>query len=121
MAKYLCVVCTNAVEDRESEFNEWYDSQHLGDVLQVPGIIAAQRFRLADLRTPQAGEYEYLAIYEIETDDLNEVPAAIADALKSGRMPTSPALDRTKFSMLFFEPITEKVTDSSSVDAPEGT
>jgi hypothetical protein len=107
MARFLCLVSTNSVTGRSEEFNEWYDSQHLPDLLRVPGIVSAQRYRLAELREAQSSEYEYLAIYEIETDDLNKVPAAIAEALRSGRMPTSPAFDHAKFSMLYFEPITK--------------
>jgi hypothetical protein len=101
MARFLCLVGTNPVTGRAQEFNEWYDSQHLPDLLRVPGIVSAQRYRLAELREAQSSEYEYLAIYEIETDDLNKVPAAIAEALRS------PAFDHAKFSMLYFEPITK--------------
>jgi hypothetical protein len=108
MARFLCLVSTNSVAGRSEEFNEWYDSQHSPDLLRVPGIVSAQRYRLAQLQEAQSSEYEYLAIYEIQTDDLNEVPTAIAEALRSGRMPSSPAFDRAKFSMLYFEPITKK-------------
>src|SRR5712692_5831572 len=72
MAKYTFVVMTNPTAGKEAEFNEWYNKHHIPDVLNVPGFVCGQRFRLAD--TQMGGEnsnvYKYLALYEIETDDL---------------------------------------------------
>src|SRR5260370_8355910 len=80
MAKYTFVVMTNPTAGKEGEFNEWYNTHHIPDVLNVPGFVSAQRFRIADAQ--MGGEaskaYRYLALYEIETDDL-------AGALKQRR------------------------------------
>src|SRR5258708_30224510 len=72
MAKYTFVVMTNPTAGKEAEFNEWYNKQHIPDVLNVPGFVSGQRFRTADSQmSREAGKgYKYLAIYEIETDDL---------------------------------------------------
>jgi len=63
----VIIALTNAVEGKEKEFNEWYDSTHAKDLLKVPGIVAAQRFELGPvgegLPPPQ---YRYLTIYETE-------------------------------------------------------
>jgi len=45
MAKYTFVVLTNPTSSKEAEYNEWYNKQHIPDVLNVPGFVAAQRFR----------------------------------------------------------------------------
>ena len=46
---------------------------HLGDVLAVPGFVSAQRFRLTDVqRTKPPHPFRYLALYEIETNDLQK-------------------------------------------------
>ena len=49
--------------------------QHVPDVLNVPGFVLRSRFRLAD--TQFRGEAKrtdkYLAVYEMETNDLNGV------------------------------------------------
>ncbi len=50
MGTYKLLVLTNAVEGRDDEFNQWYDHQHIPDALDVPGYVAAQRFRLADVQ-----------------------------------------------------------------------
>src|SRR5947207_10711654 len=72
MAKYTFVVLTNPTPGKDAEYNRWYNEQHIPDVLQASGFVCAQRFRLAD--TQMGGDtnnaYKYLALYEIETDDL---------------------------------------------------
>lgn len=52
--------------DRDGEFNEWYDGTHVPELLAVPGFVSARRFR----RVGGDGGPEYLAVYEIEADDL---------------------------------------------------
>jgi len=73
MAKYTFVVLTNAVEGKDDAFDEWYTNTHLGDVLAVPGFVSAQRFKLADTqRARPPHPFRYLALYEIETNDLQK-------------------------------------------------
>jgi hypothetical protein len=73
MAKYTFVVLTNAVDGKDDTFNEWYTNTHLGDVLAVPGFVSAQRFKLADAqRAKPPHPFRYLALYEIETNDLQK-------------------------------------------------
>ena len=49
MAKYTFVVLSNpTTPGQEAEYNEWYDKIHIPDVLNVPGFVAAQRFKIAD-------------------------------------------------------------------------
>ena len=81
MAKYVFVVMTNAAEGQEAEFNRWYDEEHLGDVLKLPGMVSAQRFQVApeEADNPRA-TLKFLTLYEIETDDLARTQAALAAA-----------------------------------------
>ena len=44
MRTFTFVALTNAVAGREQEFNDWYDHQHVKDVLAIPGFLTAQRF-----------------------------------------------------------------------------
>lgn len=74
MAKYLMMAFTNPVAGKDAEFNAWYDKHHLPEVLQVPGVKSGRRYNLADTQVPGGAKPlpgQYLAIYEIETDDLN--------------------------------------------------
>ncbi|ONH24077.1 DUF4286 family protein [Pseudofrankia asymbiotica] len=74
MAKGIMLVqASPASPELEDEFNRWYDEDHLPDLLTTPGFVAARRFRLREgSRGPAAdGAPRYLAIYEIEADDLD--------------------------------------------------
>jgi hypothetical protein len=96
MAKHILTVFTDPVEGREDEYNLWYSEQHIHDLLKIPAVTRAVRYEVQ----PQVGEVHdgitqrYLAIYEIETDDLNAVLPAIRALGDSGEMPVSDALAR---------------------------
>src|SRR5664280_2187308 len=109
MARHTFVVFTNAVEGQEDEYNDWYNDQHLPDVLNVEGFVAAQRFRLSDTDAGQEFPHRYLALYEVETDDLDKVTLALSEAGDSGVMMISEALDRPGAIAKFFTPITDRV------------
>jgi len=94
VGKYTLLVLTNSVAGREDEFNDWYTNQHVPDILRIPGFVAAKRFRIASEQV-MAGQpkWKYLALYEVETDDLK---GALADMVARGggpAMPISDALD----------------------------
>ena len=78
MGKHVFVVFSNPVEGREDEYNAWFTDVHLQDALKIPGIIAAQRFKLSDVqRNTPPFPWGYLALYDIETDDLNHTVTAL--------------------------------------------
>lgn len=103
MAKFVFVVFTEPVEGQEDEYNEWYSEVHVPDVLKLDGITAARRFKLAAMNPPQEGHPPYLALYEIETDDVSQIPDAIRRAVREGRMPLSAALDQSKNHTAYYE------------------
>jgi hypothetical protein len=111
MAKQILVVLTNPMPGQENEYNRWYTEQHLDDVLKVPGMIAAQRFKLA-LDGAKSLPGPYLAIYEMETSDPPPDPQetfeALAKAANAGQMPVTPALDTVNIVASVFRPITER-------------
>jgi hypothetical protein len=115
MAKYTFVVMTNPVAGKEVEFNDWYNRNHIPDVLNVPGFVCAQRFRLAEVQMggDAAGRpYKYLAIYEIETDDLEGALRELRSRAQSGEIVPSDAIDMNNVSTYMFTPIAEKVMAS---------
>jgi hypothetical protein len=67
MSRGIVVVRSRPVSpEREDEFNAWYGGVHLRELLAVPGFVSARRFR----RVSGAEAPEYLAVYEVEADDL---------------------------------------------------
>ena len=76
---------------REDEYNDWYTNTHIPDMLAGPGFISAQRYKRVDPATTPAQTPAYLAIYELEADDL----AAPLDAHRERRAQglTAPSSD----------------------------
>ena len=75
MARWIRIAETNCNDKtREDEFNEWYNNVHIPLTLKSPlGIVAASRYERLDLKE---GQGKYLAIYEIETEDMEQALAA---------------------------------------------
>jgi hypothetical protein len=93
MGRYVFVVYSNPVEGREQEYNDWYWNQHLSDLLACPGIIAARRLMLADRQVRDMPQpFKYLALYEIETNDLQGFIDELVSRATTGRMARSAAL-----------------------------
>lgn len=107
MPTYQMVVMSNAVAGREDEYNRWYTEQHLGDVLKVPGVVSAQRFKLQDA---DAAPSPYLALYEIDAPGVAPVMDEINRRVGTAAMPMSDALDVTTLTMQVFAAITERKT-----------
>jgi hypothetical protein len=107
MPSYSLIVLTNPVEGQEAEFNAWYSDRHLDDVLKVPGVIGAQRFKLAAEQADPAGaqRWRYLAIYHCETDDLAGLIAEVKRRAGTDAMPFSPAMAGDVHAA-YFEPMT---------------
>jgi len=94
MASHRLLVFTDAVEGRESDYNDWYNGIHLREVLELPGFVGAQRFSVsAALPGSEAPRQKYLAVYEIEADDLDAALKGLSEATPS--MTISDALDRS--------------------------
>jgi hypothetical protein len=91
MPKGIMVVRTRPRDPaREREYNDWYSGTHLPDVLAVPGIVAARRYRVHGTADPAV--HEYLAIYELDADDLSVPVKELRARSVSGRNPTSDTL-----------------------------
>jgi hypothetical protein len=107
MAIYKFLVITNPVPGQEDRYNDWYDRQHIPDVLRVPGFVAAQRFRVVGETTLPG---EYVAIYELETEDPAATLAELTARAGQPAMPLSDALDRVRVSATLLSPVSERVT-----------
>jgi hypothetical protein len=111
MAKYTFAVLTNPTSGNETEFNRWYNEQHIPDVLNAKGFVCAQRFKLADTQNgPNVDKaHRYLALYEIETNDLGASLKDLQSRLGTADMIMSDAIDLKGANARIFEPVAEKV------------
>ena len=83
MAKGIILVETfPSSPEREQEYNIWYDEVHLPELVALDGIVSARRLR------PVNGEGPYIALYEIEGDDL----AAVLQGMSGAKLTMSSAL-----------------------------
>ena len=88
MERWLLAVETNCNDpSREREFNDWYDNIHLPDVLEPQGILSGTRYANVN---PGEGRGKYLALYEIETENIEQTLAAfwgnVGNLYERGRM-----------------------------------
>ena len=56
----LLLNAMNVAPERETEFNEWYDKEHIPALAAVPGVLSARRFR------GTSGNRKYVALYHLE-------------------------------------------------------
>ena len=110
MTTHHLFVFSNPTEGREDDYNEWYDNTHLAEVLQVPGIVAAQRYQVA---TTLAGSlpHRYLAVYDIEGDDPTAALTELGKA--AGGMNMSDAYDAGGAVVVVFTAAGERQTAKS--------
>ena len=63
--KYLFVVMMDIPQDKEAEFNEIYNNEHVPTMLKVPGMLSGARYR-----TSTDGVPRYLALYGLESPEV---------------------------------------------------
>jgi hypothetical protein len=74
MNRGLLLTMTEPPPAMEAEFNAWYDDEHMGERLAIPGFRSARRW-VADLAP---GEGKYLATYELDSLAVLTSPAYLA-------------------------------------------
>jgi hypothetical protein len=74
---------------REDEYNDWYSNTHLPQICQVPGITGARRYRLRD---GAPGAHPYVAIYDLDADDLDAPVKELRARFASGEIGLSDVL-----------------------------
>jgi hypothetical protein len=88
VAKGILVVESGPSDpSREDEYNAWYDGPHMADVCAVPGFVGCRRYKLRGAPTPT-----YLAVYELEADDLDAPVAELRARSAAGHIARSDAL-----------------------------
>jgi hypothetical protein len=111
MEKWLLVAESNCSDPaREEEFNDWYSTVHAPDVLETPGILRATRFKNDE---PAEGHGKYLALYEVETEDIQQTMSRFGEIItlkwKQGRWSDLLATDlHVAFYKQLAPPIEEK-------------
>jgi len=94
-ARFLFTAAMDVDPDKEALFNEVYDTEHIPELMKVPGCLAVYRSTLAPLKMSIGGEVKtvvaegepkYSAVYELESAEVL-TSAAWAAAVEKGRWP----------------------------------
>lgn len=96
MAKGILVVESNpSSPEREADFNDWYDNTHLGEVCAIPGVVSARRYKVHGSGGPlsDSSRRRYLAIYELEAEDLDQPFDELGKRAAGGSLNMSDALE----------------------------
>ncbi len=101
MAKFVMVVASSAKPGRDDDYNTWYDTDHIHEICALPGVISGKRYT-AVAHSPNPVPGQYLALYEVETDDIMQVLAEMGRRAAAGEMSLSDALDRDSAKMWFY-------------------
>lgn len=114
--RHLMCVMTSPAPGKEQEFARWYDEQHIPDLMRLPGLVSAQRFRLSALQQkappfPQT----YLAIYELDTDDLEGFNAELLSRVGTPQMPLTDALG-PGFTRFLLDAVTPRFVNDPARD-----
>jgi hypothetical protein len=86
---------------REDEYHRWYDEQHLGDIIACDGFRLARRYEPIEI--PATGELgasgdgppserEFVAVYDLEAEDLGAAVASMLEQIESGAIALSDDL-----------------------------
>jgi len=103
------MVFTRPLPGKDAEFNQWYDRQHVPDLLRVPGFTAARRWKLLIGATPTSTLPPYLVIYEVQTGNLAVANAEVAKRAADGTIRHGAALDYPAIETVIMTPIGPKV------------
>ena len=103
MPKYKMIVMSKPVAGREQEYNDWYQNVHLQEVVAIPAIKSAQRFRLSRALVADPEPLPYLAIYEIETDDIDGVIRELTQRASTGGIVISASLSNDTAAAVYEE------------------
>ncbi len=101
----LFLVLTNPKEGQEEEYNRWYNDDHIDDVLAVPGFVAVQRFRLSKHPAMPAPEWDYVALYEVAHDKVEEAFEGLAKTGGTDAMPVSDSLEIDGLVTALYRPV----------------
>jgi hypothetical protein len=75
---------------REDEYNDWYANTHIPQIRAVPGITGARRYKALN---PANGDARpYLAVYDLDADDLTDPIKELRARSASGEVQMSDAL-----------------------------
>jgi hypothetical protein len=115
MSTQFMFAFAKAVDGRRDELNEWFEKQHVPDLLKIPGFVSARRVAVRPLAAREGiPVWDFMAIYEIDAEDIQAVIKESGIRMASGVIKMSDALDRSSSLALLGSPLSfRKASDLS--------
>jgi hypothetical protein len=102
MARFYMIFNSAAKPGRAEEYSEWCRTRHFPDILNVPGVVAAKRFRGVTPPGPD-GQARFVSIFEMDCDDPQDVLREIGRRNGTPEMPAGDSYDPASVSLLIGE------------------
>jgi hypothetical protein len=121
MAQNLFIALTNPIAGEDDAFNKWYDTQHVPEVLDVPGVASAQRYDIVDLPPTDDPDlpaqlppptHRYMVIYELD-DEPEVVMGEFLKRVMAGTMSLGEWLDLGSIALNGWKPRGDRVAAGS--------
>jgi len=84
-APYIYLVQMDIPAEHEAAFNRIYDSEHVPEILKVPGVRGCSRYVVET--TNRDGMARYLALYEVDAPSVINSPAWLTASEKGDWAP----------------------------------
>jgi len=65
----LLMVAINVTNENDDDFNAWYTEEHIPNLLKVPGVLSARRYKSSE------GTHRYVAIYHLTQPEVTKTDA----------------------------------------------
>ena len=114
----MIVVSSPTSEEEEAAFNTWYSDVHLPEIVALPGVTSAARYKIANLALPSEASrmtHRYIAIYELTATTEGELQAFVDNmnaSIGSGGFDMSGPMDLENVSAMLALPIDRQLSMS---------
>jgi hypothetical protein len=110
----LLLTFSDAIEGQENAYDDWYQKVHLPQVCEIPGIRAAQRFRLVHTGAKAPDGPRNVAVYQLDGDP-QLVFAEMLQRARSGALDRSDAVDQATISVTLWTANGDQVVASPTL------
>jgi hypothetical protein len=113
VARNVLIVLSNPIDEADDAFNEWYDATHIPQVLDVPGVVAAQRYAISEVNFPDDPNlpamppppaHRYMVIYELDREPDHVMQEFLARTV-AGTLTLGETLDLSTISLTGWTPL----------------
>lgn len=88
---YLFVLC-NALDGQHDRLREWFEDEHIADMLEIPGFVSAEVYESTNDQLDPGPQYGFIVRYELSGEiapTLDMIKTMLADK----RIEVDPSFD----------------------------